>query len=324
MELAFNQQQEIINTYLLTNSQTETARITQHSTATVWKYLNIAGYGVGKGGNQKKKITDAQLRTACKTMTRAEIAKAFDMHPESVARRMKQIGCYGLKTKQDGTSVFSHRGKENGNFKSETQWKNDVARKNTAYEFVSYNRQNQHVLIQCKSCGDILDRHYSTVRKNAVVCKNCKKLKEERKNLHDVLALVIEVKTPRICAVCGSTFFSQYASKKYCSEKCKRKAKGNSNIRKRCKKYGVEYKPGISLMSVYKRDKGVCQICGKPTDFEDKSWNGSFGAMYPTIDHRLALAKGGSHTWENVQLAHAICNSFKRDVAEDTGREERT
>lgn len=39
--------------------------------------------------------------------------------------------------------------------------------------------------------------------------------------------------------------------------------------------------------------------------------------MYPTIDHIVAMANGGGHTWDNVQLAHAICNSYKRDLSEN-------
>jgi 5-methylcytosine-specific restriction endonuclease McrA len=34
----------------------------------------------------------------------------------------------------------------------------------------------------------------------------------------------------------------------------------------------------------------------------------------PTVDHIIPLAKGGTHTWDNVQLAHWSCNSDKRDI----------
>lgn len=32
-----------------------------------------------------------------------------------------------------------------------------------------------------------------------------------------------------------------------------------------------------------------------------------------TIDHIIPLSKGGTHTYNNVQLAHYICNSKKSD-----------
>ena len=44
-----------------------------------------------------------------------------------------------------------------------------------------------------------------------------------------------------------------------------------------------------------------------------KEW-GSFGPTYPTLDHIIPLAKGGTHTWNNVQCACAMCNSEKRDI----------
>ena len=47
---------------------------------------------------------------------------------------------------------------------------------------------------------------------------------------------------------------------------------------------------------------------------DDNSWNGYFGAYSPTVDHIIALKNGGTHTWDNVQCAHAICNSNKRDL----------
>ena len=36
-------------------------------------------------------------------------------------------------------------------------------------------------------------------------------------------------------------------------------------------------------------------------------------AKYPTVDHIVPLSKGGTHTWNNVQLAHMACNSGKCD-----------
>jgi len=79
--------------------------------------------------------------------------------------------------------------------------------------------------------------------------------------------------------------------------------------------YRVDYEPGITLQKVIQRDSGICQICGKPID--KTSFNGKgCGALYPTIDHIIPLSKGGGHTWNNVQLAHLICNSTKGDRVE--------
>ena len=88
---------------------------------------------------------------------------------------------------------------------------------------------------------------------------------------------------------------------------------GRSHYIKRAKAYQVEYDETITLVSVFERFSGVCSLCGEKTDFYDR--NGSrIGKRYPTIDHIIPLSKGGSHTWENVQLAHMICNSKKGAV----------
>lgn len=78
----------------------------------------------------------------------------------------------------------------------------------------------------------------------------------------------------------------------------------------RCRAYGVEYDKEVTLKKLIDRDKGICQICGRPINTEDK--NGCVaGDDYPSIDHVIALSKGGGHTWDNVQLAHKRCNAIK-------------
>lgn len=77
----------------------------------------------------------------------------------------------------------------------------------------------------------------------------------------------------------------------------------------------------INLLSLFERDGGICWLCGEFCLIEDKEcrvsekgnvYIATFG-NYPSIDHVIPLAKGGSHTWKNVRLAHKKCNSLKRD-----------
>lgn len=82
--------------------------------------------------------------------------------------------------------------------------------------------------------------------------------------------------------------------------------------KRRCNRYGGAFDSTITLRALYKRDDGICQICGKPTNPEDIK-NGHIGRLYPTIDHIYPVSKGGNHTWDNVQLAHMYCNSGKCD-----------
>lgn len=51
---------------------------------------------------------------------------------------------------------------------------------------------------------------------------------------------------------------------------------------------------------VWRRDEGVCGICGKPADPLDFH-----------VDHVVPLALGGAHSYANVQVAHPFCNRSK-------------
>lgn len=81
----------------------------------------------------------------------------------------------------------------------------------------------------------------------------------------------------------------------------------------RAMRYGcTEYDKTITLKQLIKRDKGICQLCGLPVDDKDIE-NGHAKGLYPSLDHIIPLSKGGTHTWNNVQLAHMACNSGKCD-----------
>lgn len=87
--------------------------------------------------------------------------------------------------------------------------------------------------------------------------------------------------------------------------------------RRRAKRYGCAvFDESISLRGLFERDGGICQICGKKTDAHDIV-NGHIGRLYPTLDHIIPLSKGGTHTWNNVQLAHMACNAGKCDKTEN-------
>jgi len=56
----------------------------------------------------------------------------------------------------------------------------------------------------------------------------------------------------------------------------------------------------VSPQNVFDRDKGICQICDEPIG--DSTWH---------VDHVIPLARGGEHSYANVQLSHAVCNLQK-------------
>jgi 5-methylcytosine-specific restriction endonuclease McrA len=59
-------------------------------------------------------------------------------------------------------------------------------------------------------------------------------------------------------------------------------------------------------MAVFERDAWVCQLCGDPVERDATERR-----LRPSLDHIVAIAHGGSHTWDNVQLAHVGCNCRK-------------
>lgn len=80
----------------------------------------------------------------------------------------------------------------------------------------------------------------------------------------------------------------------------------------RCRHYGRcdSFDESITLNAVITKYDGICQICGQKVDKSDIK-DGHIRKRYPTVDHIIPLSKGGSHTWDNVQLAHMGCNAGK-------------
>ena len=80
-----------------------------------------------------------------------------------------------------------------------------------------------------------------------------------------------------------------------------------------------EFDNDITLEKLFNRDGGICALCGDRCDYGDYVFRNGFfiaGNRYPSIDHIKPLSKGGSHTWDNVQLVHKRCNSIKSDKEE--------
>lgn len=135
------------------------------------------------------------------------------------------------------------------------------------------------------------------------------------------------------CRHCGKAYLffpnpKRYGRKKpspYCSARCRRKHNNeSSNIGHRLRKYGSAdaKRDVIRLDDLIKRDSGICYICGCKTSKSDQAYVRGYktcGPTYPTIDHVKPLARGGTHTWDNVRLACHQCNATKRDTFPQVG-----
>lgn len=122
------------------------------------------------------------------------------------------------------------------------------------------------------------------------------------------------------CVVCGKEFKTLNQMQRTCSTQCSKKLK-YARKHHRIKKEQMVDKD-ITLEALYRRDSGVCYLCGEVCDWNDydKDTN-RVGDNYPSIDHIIPIARGGLHSWTNIRLAHFKCNVAKSDTLLD-GTEE--
>lgn len=110
------------------------------------------------------------------------------------------------------------------------------------------------------------------------------------------------------CIVCKNLFCTVEKNAKTCSKECRtaRDRLERSGRYKEIKARG-EFDVTVTLKNVFEKYDGVCCSCGKKLTFEVNQSSND----YPSIDHITPISKGGSHTWENVQLLCRWCNSKK-------------
>ena len=167
--------------------------------------------------------------------------------------------------------------------------------------------------IECPVCGKVfIPRDI----KQKCCCKHCGSIHYDR------LRSTRKKAQPHFgyCACCGKEIDTRNG-RKFCSRTCGKAYRGIGRKYKLPKTErlmeAVAVDKTVKLHTLILRDNNVCQICGKPCDLYDYEVTAS-GAMlcgdrYPTIDHIFPCSKGGSHTWDNVQLACLKCNRDKRD-----------
>lgn len=156
---------------------------------------------------------------------------------------------------------------------------------------------------ECHRCG----REYVAESLKSVHCDNCiAMIKAEQEELRAMW----EGKIVQ-CAECGKEIPMTRKNSRFCSKKCNRKL--HHRLREIQKRNTLETNGqidwDISLNKLYKRDRGLCYLCGERVDMNADSNSNWYGS----IDHVIPVAKGGTHTWNNIKLAHRYCNSAKRD-----------
>lgn len=208
-----------------------------------------------------------------------------------------------------------------------------------------YKGCDQKFTMKCCICGSEQERSAYVVRhKKNIECASCKEHNKrteaiEQDEIKERTALIktIERQIRKIrakaviqdkakdkpkytieCKRCGEVFDANSKTRVFCSLKCANRHASTIKTFKRRKRLeengSAEW--DISIYKLVKRDK-VCKLCGLPIDYKDYKLTPEkyfiAGGNYPSIDHIMPVSKGGTHTWNNVQLAHCRCNTMKND-----------
>lgn len=116
------------------------------------------------------------------------------------------------------------------------------------------------------------------------------------------------------CAICCQPFIRvakgslRLCDADLCRSTAKKRHKKRAKQRRRAIKKGVVH-VAYDRQDIFRRDNWTCQLCGEPADREAKVPH----PRAPTIDHIIPLVRRGPDAPANVQCAHFICNSLKRD-----------
>ncbi|WP_441804420.1 HNH endonuclease [Mammaliicoccus vitulinus] len=119
----------------------------------------------------------------------------------------------------------------------------------------------------------------------------------------------VSIEYTKHCAECNDTFNTSRSNVKFCSTECYKRYSYRVKEYKRrtnmIENGNVNW--NISIDRLIKRDGDNCYICNEAIN-KDVHYNED---DYPNIEHIKPLSKGGTHTWDNVKLAHRKCNLEK-------------
>lgn len=218
--------------------------------------------------------------------------------------------------------------RNNQNDWTDGEWKQIFESRQPAYEFITNDGGAEgYNYIQCKYCGAMFRRTAQNMRPSklsrVLTCQNCERINREHEKKYrqksegyiKYLQACMFKRGARgkqmsmgQCERCGQLFVKRTNRSRFCSTACQ-------DYDRLKRKEAYRYK--IDLMVLYRRDKGICHLCGQPCDLNDYKilGDGSFkvGNNYPTRDHVIPKSKGGEDSYQNIKLAHHRCNSLRRD-----------
>jgi 5-methylcytosine-specific restriction endonuclease McrA len=107
----------------------------------------------------------------------------------------------------------------------------------------------------------------------------------------------------RVCE-CGAEFQGT-AGRRFC-DTCRSIRRGDHYRAKGARRREVASATGerITIAALGDRDAWTCWICSQ---FVNRDLSGRDPRM-PSFDHVLPISRGGLDSWDNLRLAHLVCN----------------
>ena len=200
-----------------------------------------------------------------------------------------------------------------------------------------YKNATEMFKCECLECGHIQERSAEIVRPSRIghnmQCDGCLEIeRNEREEQHQktlafkrlsrtlgrTLSVLerTELLERHVCAECGNKYTASQLGTKYCSGRCaNRVGDRTKKARKRLRAEANGVVDTITLDELIIKDGNECYLCSEEFNRNDYviTDEGHFivGGTYPSIDHVIPVSKGGTHTWDNVRLAHHYCNTVK-------------
>lgn len=185
-------------------------------------------------------------------------------------------------------------------------------------EYTAKSTRAKYCSKECRREADKENKRIKYIGKRESVCVRCGKLLPKYKTRFcSVACRRGSGEHIKACIVCGKEFTTTRSRTLTCSELCSKRNYYAKKVSKSERYRDITIDKDISIAKLAIRDGGICQICKKPVQWDDKrEINGQVlaGDYYPSVDHIKPISRGGLHSWDNIQLAHRICNSLKSNI----------
>ena len=288
--------------------------------------------------------------------TQAETMARFGITKNQLQYLVKRMGVKNGRTARQIATANARTGADKAAQKNIEHAGERLREKLTRQGFTlvsEYKSKNNAVVVKCLRCGDVIKRTPHHIKQKGLACRNC--LKQEKTRRRDEERQVKQnaqearraqqeaehlarLNAPHVCKTCGKPYtIANYMASTgtryerdsgYCSRECRdrtkrerdNKTKHREKHYHKAKRLGLPAERGITLEKLIARDGPVCALCGLPVAY----YGDSRSDLYPSIDHIIPTKKGGGHVWTNVQVAHRICNSYKRDLISEKWHNNKT